>query len=425
MFEKIVSMFRGEKEPVELEVDSAPKKLEDLEAEELEAAEKRYREIREETEEVLEELQEELESLKGYEDRKSRSIVEDVVDNIASDRKRLINDFEMPEGPEELEEELDSLVDEFQTLSQKEAAVLEEVNLMDKIGQPLEHVKDKRDELEEFLQNGYQVEKALDRLEKLVEEKKRLEKDIKEAEEEIENLGIDEKQKDLDAAEKELEDLKNSEEWQGFMDEKEELEMLKVERREEEKKVESSALKMERGMKKLLYQVENGDLEFSGDKSILEDIKKGETGKLLERDTSEIVNAIEEATGILPTDLLDDSVHEKFMDGAEHLMSLERKNTELAELRNEISEKKAEIEENSLEKEKKRLEREMKQVKRKIDELEDRKHRLKERIEEDRKEISRKRQEIRDTLEEALDREVVFQQQTQSSSSSLASSMHS
>ncbi|MFB6147352.1 MAG: hypothetical protein ABEJ66_00560, partial [Candidatus Nanohaloarchaea archaeon] len=95
MLEKIKSMFTQEPVQVE-ELENAPEKYREVNQDELDTAEKRVEEFAERTEQALEELRGFLEDLEDYDDSQDRPIVEDVVDNVAGDRLKLIQEQEVP-----------------------------------------------------------------------------------------------------------------------------------------------------------------------------------------------------------------------------------------------------------------------------------------------------------------------------------------
>lgn len=408
MIGRLLSLFK--KEPVEVEsLDRAPETFREQKQDELEDARQSAEDIRDETGDALDELQEFLEDLEDYEDEKNRSIVEDVVDNVAGDRLELL-DRELPDDPHELLKELEDIVQQFNDVKQKEAAVLEEANLGKELSRAVSDLEDTRDRLKNFLENSYSTVDTLEELEGLAEERQQLQLEVQDLEDEHEEKkqSIEQKREQKQETAEEIDGLTESPEWQDYREQEEKLEWLKQERKEKELDLKKAASKMERGMKKLVYQIENKDLDFSGDLSILKDIRDGDQDALLERDTQQIVDAMEEATGVLPMDLLDDSVHQRFMDGAQYLMELEDHHSELAQLREQVENKRQELENHPAREKKQELEKKKKRLERELNDLQQEKQDTSRELERKREELERIENGIRELLETGLDRDVKF-----------------
>jgi len=69
----------------------------------------------------------------------------------------MIDDLDFSEEPEELYNQLDKFITEFQSLKRKEAAVLEEAYLQKKISKTVGGLEDQRQRLSEFLETDYRV----------------------------------------------------------------------------------------------------------------------------------------------------------------------------------------------------------------------------------------------------------------------------
>ncbi|MFB6207847.1 MAG: hypothetical protein ABEJ69_00705 [Candidatus Nanohaloarchaea archaeon] len=411
VLEKILSIFRPE--PIEIEdLDNAPGIYRELEQEAIEDARARAEEYHDPAEEALDELETFLDDLEGYEDAKDRTIVEDVVDNVAGDRLDMIHDHELPESPRELEKSLDDFIEEFNDVKEKEAAVLDEANLGKELTRAVNDLESVRDDLSGFLENKYRKVETAEELEGLVDEKQEQELEAEDLKMEIEGLenDIEEKENELKEARQDISKLTSSPEWEEYRDMEDKLEWLKQQRKEKELEVGKAASKMERGMKKLVYQIENRDLEFPGDLSILKLIRDGKTDELLSRNTDDINDSVEAATGSLPMDLLDDSVHQRFMDGAQYLMELEGHHSELSQLRNQIENKREELDDHPVREQKKRLEQQKRDLKSELDHLQEDLDDKQDELEDKREELERVEEAIMELLEEGLDREVEFKQ---------------
>ncbi len=404
MIDKLLSRFR---EPLETSLEDAEDFFREQRQEELREAEKRFKELEHRLEEDLEELKADLEELEGYDDYKDRTVIEDVVDNISRDRQKLLEELELPGHPEELLDALEELLEDFNDLSRKEAAVIKEANLMNEIQEPMTDIQEVRKELEDFLEDEYKVRKTLEQLEELSGQREQLQLEIEERELELEDIDRESVDQAIESNEREVENLLDSGEWQDYQGLQEQLEEARRRKKEQEQELGKAVNRMERGMKKLVYQIKNGDIEFEGDVSVLEDIRDGNTGELVEK-PGEVVKAAEDATGVLPMDLLDDASHRKFMDGAEFLMGLPSHHQELMEINDRIEELEEKVDNHSAREKKKELEEEREELEQEIAELEKKRNRLEKEIEEKEKKLSDTEQQIKETLTSSFRRRVVF-----------------
>ncbi|MFB6167182.1 MAG: hypothetical protein ABEJ62_02880, partial [Candidatus Nanohaloarchaea archaeon] len=407
---KIRQLF-GEREPVEVAgTDSIPEVYSREKQQELEQARERADELHREAGQALDELEEFLEDLEDYSDEKDRSIVEDVVDNVAGERLRMIQEHDLPEDPRELHDSLQRFIEEFNSLKQKEAAVLEEAHLGKELGNAIQDVQELQEEIDSFLEQDYRTVDTLEGLQDIADRREELRLDIDqlEMEKDEKQQQLEQKRQELKEVEQDVEDLTSSGRWNGYREQEEAVEELREELEGKEQEFRKAASRMERGMKKLVYQIENGDLEPVDRLEVLKTIRDGDHEKLLERDPHEIVDAVEEATGVLPTDLLESSTHEKFMDGAEYLMELTNRHSDLYQLRDEIERKKQELEGHPVREQKQGLEKQKRQLRRDIEELAEEIAALEEQVEQKRQELQEKGDDLREKLEASLDRPVEY-----------------
>lgn len=410
MLEKILSIF--EKEPVELEsLDNAPEKYREAEQSSIQSAKEGAEGLQENSEEALDELETFLEDLQGYEDEMNRSIVEDVVDNVADDRLKLVREQELSHDPYELKQQLDEIILEFNDIKEKEKAVLDEANLGKELSRAVSDLEKVRDRVETFLETDYSKLETAEELDDLVEEKQEQELELEDTRDELERVEeeLEVVKEELEDVKQDIDDLTSSPQWRDYREMEEDLELLEERKEEKEREFAKAASKMERGMKKLVYQFENQDLEFTGDISVLKQIRDGETDELLSRETGDITDALEEATGTLPMDLLKDSVHQKFMDGAQYLMELENWHSDLCRLRKDIEDKREKLDNHPSLEEKEELEKEVEEYEKKLEKMRSEKRRLKKELRDRKAKLEETTRELKQTLREGLGREVGFE----------------
>ncbi len=394
------------KEPIELEPDEALEEFQRRKSAELEKAEKRAEKIRSEISDAMDELDTTLEQLEGYEDSKGRTIVEDVMDNIVRDRRKMIDRVSLPREPGDIQSELEQFLEDFQAMKQKEVAVMEEVKKQDMIASKLGDLKKYRDRLSSLLENEYQVKLMGRDLEETLDTREELLEEMEEIEQELRGLDEEELREEKRDLQQELEEHRQGEAWQEYDDLKEELEDARKKKRRVRQQLGKSAGKMERGLKKLLYQARNGDLSLAADKGILEDIQQKDIDNILDYRPSKVEEAVEKAADALPDELLDESQREKFLSGSETFRSMAEKVEELRSLEESIEALEEELEGHDVLEKEEELERKINRLQDRIEAEKERRQELEQRKQETESELEQLEEKIRRILATSLDREV-------------------
>lgn len=403
VIDRLLSRFR---DPVELgDPSDAAEVFRRERAEELERARDRFSEIREDVDLALADLDQALADLAGYDDAEGRSMIEDVVDNVVRQRRDAI-DAVGGDGPRELKEELDGFVDDFLEMTQKESMVMDAIGeAKQPVFEALDAVKSHRDDLDRFLDTGHaamerdrDLRSAVDRLEDL-----RGERDTVAAE--LAGIDIETLRRELDSAEAELDELHDGEEWTEYGEVRSDLEDARGDRASVERDVERAMNALERGLKKMVYEVEHGDLSVDADLDLLKSVRDGETGVALSEPEA-VSDAVGAAAEALPPDLLGDRQAEKFRGGARTLADL----PDLAEEHGWLDDRVAELEEavadHPAPAREEELEARVGQLEDRIAARAERRKDLRARREELEDEIAAVEDEIASMLEDALDREV-------------------
>lgn len=395
------------KEDLEIEISEAEEKFRELKQSEMDSAEKKAEKLKTGIEKSIKQLDKDLGELESFEDSKDRQIINDVVDNVVSDRREMIEDLDLPDDPKEILSEVNQFIADFSDLKDKEAAVLEEAYLDKKLMKYLKPVEKKRGKFSDFIEDKYKVKTDYRKLTEFLEDRDTLIDEKQDLKQEInDNLDFKDLEEGKKQLKQELEDLRNSEDWEEYEKLKKELEDKKSVRTQMISELNSTLNKMERGLKKMIYQAEHGDLDL-GNTDVLERLRDNETENILAR-SEETVETVEETVESVPEDLLNERQHEKFVNAAEELEDLSDRSDEIDELEKEIESLEKEIEDHSVVEKEGEIKSELKQVNKQLKQFKEDRNKLSQKVEQLKLEVKEKEREIRDLLDEALDREVRF-----------------
>lgn len=403
LVESIRDILNEETEEIGVSADEASEVFYNRKKEKIDKGREEADSLVSKTSEVLNELDKALEELTGYKDSDGIQAVEDVAENFKDSRKRLIKDFEASEEVEEHFNDLDDFVKEFNEVSMKEGAVMQRVEqdsgtLSGKISQVIEH----RDEMEEFLENEYRPVNQLEEIERAVEEINKLDRREERLQQRLEELDEVSERQELEELKQSLEDLKNSEEWNEKNDAESELQDIKDSKKEIENKLSRNTSKLERGLKKLIYNIRNQGVTFSGDVSKLEELRDGNynVSKPL---------GLEEASEIISEEnLLSDRQFKKFRKAVESFDGFEQDKKQIESLESDLGEKKRQIESFDVIDERERIEREIKEAEKNLDDLTAEREDLQLELEELKKDREASLDSLEDYLNKWLDAAVVL-----------------
>lgn len=236
-----------------------------------------------EADELIDSLREELEAVKEYEDVDGIKAAEDIAEDFYNSRKIALDNFNPEEDSESYEEDLEDLLKEFNDINRKEKALIERMKGdASDIAQTVKELNDKLEEIKEFnaeerkiLDDIQELEESAEKLENVVEKKQNLQKELDELEDEIED-----KKEDRDSLETQLEDLKEEDKWKEKQQLEGEIEEIENNISRLRNTLTGYSSDLDRGLKKLIYQVENRGVEFNGRLKQLKKIREKEFGKL-------------------------------------------------------------------------------------------------------------------------------------------------
>ncbi|MFB6114657.1 MAG: hypothetical protein ABEK04_00045 [Candidatus Nanohalobium sp.] len=349
---------------------------------ELKEAREEAENFKERTGEIVERIEEGLEAFNDYDDINDIQIVEDVAQNFYRSRKRLIENFDPSEDIEEHLEDLEEFLAEFNDVSRKEGEVMKHIRKdAPQLSDSLDELMSHKEDIQDFIDTRYQVVVQLEMVEEHMGELEGLEEDLEEAEEELEGKDTRSIREDIEDLEEKLDSLEETDRWKKLKTLEREEKELEQKKKNKRKEIKSSISEMDRGLKKLIYAIENEGLTFEGDKEKLEKLKDREFDEL-----DEISEELEEALDKIEDEgLVGDRQLEKFRTGVEDLQgfkdlkaSIEELEKELADVRESIEEKDVEEEKEELEQSKKQLEKDLSEKKDRIRDLEEKRNRAEE-----------------------------------------------
>lgn len=402
------------KEPLELEISEAAEQFRKQKNDELENADRRADSIRSDVIDEFEQLEENLEEMKGFRDPKDRQVVNDVVDNIISERLEMIEELSFPEDPRKLQTELDDFIQNFQSLKQKEATVLEEAYLQKEISRSIEGLEDQRQILDKFLDKEYSIVISYQKLKQQLDRRDNLLEQLDELREQIHQLEVDNLKSEIEEIDNKLEELENSSKWGEYRFLQDEVEQKKSEKQDLMSDLKTSVSKMERGLKKLIYQVRNGDVSVNNIET-LEKLQDNETDYFLEK-PEKTAEAAREAEESLPADLLNSKQQLKFREAVDEVEELPEKAEKIDSLKSEIDKLENQIKNHSVLQEKDQLESKRKAIKNRLKDEKEDKNRLDQKIQNIESEIDETESEILQILEDSFDRKIKIEKEANSSS---------
>ncbi len=390
-----------------IEPEEAPEMVKDAYAGQIETAKEHEEELIDETDELLNQLENNLEEVEEYEDVEGIKAAEDIAQSFYNSRKIMIENFNPDKDTESYENALEDFLSEFNDVDRKEKALMERMKT-DVVGiaETVQKLGDKLEEIKEFNEKGKKMLYDIDNLEKevnqynetvnMIGEKKN---QVQKQEEEIQQL-----EELLSQKKDELDDLKETEEWEEKEEIEEEIQSVKSDIKDLENKLSSSASNLERGLKKLIYQVENQGMNFSGK---IENLKKLKEEGF--NDLEPVEDDLEEArTKIREEELLSGRQLEEFEDEVENHPEYTSEIEELSELRARKEDLEEELENAEALKKKKKLKNKIQEVKNKIESQQEKLETLEDDLEDLKQEKKSLKSSIKDDTEELMNEPVEF-----------------
>jgi len=390
--------------PRQVTVRDAADFFEQQRSHEIEAARDEAEKILPGVEDQLDDLTSRLTELKDYKDPDGHTAVEDVAQNFYRTRKRMIDHFDTTDDLEELHSRLATFIDEFQMMKQKENAVMERIGEpTNSIFQQLKTLRRENQRLRDFLDGDYLPVKRKERLEELLGEIRELEGQIKDREERLGSLAEEDIRDEKAKIEQRLDEHRKKDAW----DEKESITQDIEAKREEQDSIQHSidvaVSKLERGLKKLVYEAENGEISIEGEQ--LETLKRLQDGEVGDADT--VTGALTSARErIREQDILEENEASRFLKASQTLLDLEAKRDRMEDIKSEISSLKDDRDSFSLAEKEQEIRDQIEEKKRELEDIEQERDRIKAAIREDRQKIEERTEAIHDLLNDAFARKI-------------------
>ena len=394
----------SEQKPLKVDLENADVVFEEQKNEEIKNAESEAENFRNNAENKIEGLKKILEDIEDFQDEKGRKAVDDIAENLVRDRKEVINNISFTGDPKENLEALKEFMVDFQDLKRKEAAVLEITSKEKEIGRYLKEMQELIEEFDNFLDDEYVNVERRAEIEQKLEERNEIGEEIKSYERKKQGLEIEELEDKISDKKREIEDFKAGERISEYRELENQLQDLRDEKKQILSEINSAASQMERGLKKLIYQAENSDLELEG-LNLLRNIRDQETEALLENPVK-----VEAALPQLQEKGdISDVQRKKLNSGIEKLEGLAEKESKIEEIEDKINSLEEEIENHSAPDKLEELQRDLERYKEELEEEKSRKDLLKSEIRDLKDKSEELESEIKEVFRSSFDREVIFE----------------
>lgn len=357
-------------EELVLKPKEAVEMVEKTSEEKLQKIEDREQHLISETDRLLDGLRDNLGKVDEYEDIDGIKAAEDIAESFYNSRKIMIENFNPEENSESYQEELQKFLEEFNDVDRKEKALMDRMKSdVAGIAQNVQNLDEALADLDEFNNNALNYRKDVEKLrnqysqlEELQNKKEDAEEKLEKTEDELEQLADE-----VNEVEETIQDLEQGEEWKKREELEKEIEQLNSDRKQIEKRLSSAVSNLDRGLKKLIYQIENRGLEFDGSKANLVNLRD-ENFTELERmnDDLKLAEKKIEKEEILTGRQLDD-----FKDQVSEEISFVSEAKDMTELNQEIQGLREEIDNFEVVEKKSGLEERIEKLENKRDKLKD------------------------------------------------------
>lgn len=277
LIDRIRDWFRPAPETIEASWEEAPDLLQEQRGEDIENVRQQARDLMEETEDILSRLEDGVKELTSYSDPKGRQQIEDIAESFANARQRKIDTFDPADTIEQHHQDLQVFTEDFTDISKKQGAVFDEIKSgSETFATALQDLIDHVEQVGQFLDDEYPLLATEERIEDLVSSIRTKQNKIEERTEAIDEQAVTELEDERASIDNEIMELEASEAWEQKEELEAEIEDLKDEQAEIRSTLRRATNKLERGLKKLIYQIEHGDLELDADIRKLRSLRDGD-----------------------------------------------------------------------------------------------------------------------------------------------------
>jgi chromosome segregation ATPase len=279
----------------------------------------------------------------------------------------MVERFDVGEDLDEHTENFADFVEEVNDVSRKEGEVLKFIEKQSgSLPSVIQKLVDHNEKLENFMENSYSAVRAEAQLKEDLEEIRERKQELADLRDEMERSDKEDLIVKKEELEQKIDEVENSQEWIKKNEKEKRIKKLEEEKEEIMSELSRQVSAVERPVKKLLYSVENKDLEFKADQKKLE--------KMLDRKFHEIEGlekVLDEAEQKMEeNEIADRNKRKKFLKAKTELSDLEQKKYAVDQKDKEIKEIQSELDEMTVTGKKEDLEKEAEELRKKIEEKE-------------------------------------------------------
>ena len=384
---KIKNLFR-KPEKVVISQDKAIDFFENKRASSIELENKKAQELEKDIHNKFETLENCLRELKGYKSSSSNPRIDDTVENFYRIRMNLLEEIDLPEDFFELKDVLKEFIDNFETMKKKEQVVLKRAGEeVDQVFKEFRELKRTSNKFSNLIENNFKSVKTMRNLERISEEIKELKAKANNLKERKKNIDTSTIEKKINEVRKDIREHEEDDRWEKLKELKKEKEKLEDRKNNLKKDLSSAASNMERGIKKLVYEVENKDLELGKDvMTMVEKIRDRNFGSIqgCSEKMEKVIDAVEKR------DILGKRNFENFREAAKTFENIEEYNEKIDDFDENIGKINEQIEEFSLEKEGKILKNRVKSLERDLEAEKNKLRKIDDELKRKEKEIEKK-----------------------------------
>jgi chromosome segregation ATPase len=393
--------------PLETTYDDAPGAFERYHADALREAQEDAEAIRTDIATAVVDLESGLSTLEAFEDDRDR--VEDVVSHVATKRRSLVNNLSLSDDPAELRDTVETFLQDRSDLSRKEAAILRQIELPADYREAVEEFKNTVERLDQYLANEYELLEALETLEELVAKRREQLECIEDIEADIAKRDPESIEEELKSKRAGLDDLNQSDLRDGYEELERQLDAIETEQNGIVSEIGSAASECRRGLRKLIYAIENEGVDIDTDLSVLKELRDGETDALLDRDPEHVETVVQTVAAEISPQHLDDSERSRLLDGLEGLQGFSDQAYRIEELAADHTTLDERIRTHEFRQSKQELKETIQSLENELDNIQSERTRLEKRLSEARDSLRNIETQIEEVLEEHVPGDVTVQ----------------
>lgn len=398
MLDRLRSWLRPE--PIETSYDDAATAFRERRADAIDRAAEEAEAVRAELADALEDLDEGLAALADVEDE--RAPVEDVLDNVVTRRRSLVDDLRLPEDPEALADAVEAFLEARSDVSRKEAAVLQQIDRPERYERAVERFQDAVDRLDGFVADEHEAVRTAERLDALVERRREAIEDVERLRRDLEEISVEEAEDALAEHRSTLEAFRDGDAMAEYERLRRELDDARERRDGVVADVNAAVAKTSRGLKKLIYRAEQGDLALDADVDLLEELRDGRTPAVLDRDPEDVAAAVGSVADAVTGEYVDGSDRDKLLQGLGELEDLPERAAAIDEIERETASLQQRLDEHDAPDREHELERRVEEAERELEERERERERIEEELAAAREAVEDAEERIAATLDEAV-----------------------